>query len=100
MKLPMKRLLTSLALTAAALLPSCVVETAGRPHHRAVVYEAGIYNELPSAYLGSYYLYDGRYYYGGRHEPGRYYWHGRSYDHRYYHNGRYYYGGRYYHGHD
>ncbi len=100
MKLPMKFLLTSFAIAAVSLLPSCVVEPGRQGHRRAVVYQAGIYDQLPAGYLGSYYWRDGRYYYGGRYELGRYRWHGRNYDHRYYHDGRYYYGGRYYRGRD
>jgi hypothetical protein len=97
-----RRLLTlSFALATAALLPSCAVDSEGRPEHcQRYAYAPGVTAELPADFLGSYYWYKGLYYYGGRHEIGDFYWHGRRYDHRYYHEGRYYYGGQYYRGRD
>jgi len=100
-KFSQRILVSSLALGIVALLPSCAVDSEGRPEHCVrYAYEPGVCTDLPADFLGSYYYYKGSYYYGGRHEIGDFYWHGRRYDHRYLHCGRYYYGGQYYRGRD
>ncbi|HZJ16836.1 MAG TPA: hypothetical protein VFD27_17410 [Chthoniobacteraceae bacterium] len=100
-KFSRKILLSSFALATVVLLPSCAVDSEGRPEYCCRVnYGEGVCAELPADFIGSYYYYKGYYYYGGRHEIGNFYWHARRYDHRYYHAGRYYYGGQYYRGRD
>jgi len=54
----------------------------------------GVYDTLPSYYVGDAYYYGGRYYSGGRYEHGNYRDNGHVYTTRYQHNGQYFYGGR------
>ncbi len=54
----------------------------------------GVYNVVPSSYIGQTYYHQNRHYYGGNYERGVFSHQGRQYTDRYYHGGQYYYGGR------
>jgi hypothetical protein len=84
---------------AALSLTSCVTTGPGygEPGISGTVGVYGVYETLPSHYVGDAYYYGGRYYSGGRYERGTYRDRGRVYSDRYQHNGQYYYGGRHEH---
>jgi hypothetical protein len=76
-------------------LSSCVVPGyPGDTRYSSSRGASGVYNTLPTTFVGSAYYHDGRYYSGGNYQTGRYNYGGRQYTSRYYHNGNYIYGGR------
>ena len=77
--------------TACLALNSCVV---GDYPGGTYASGYGVYNTLPSNYVGDAYYHQNRYYYGGNYERGVFRSQGRQYTDRYYHGGQYYYGGR------
>ncbi len=82
---------------AIASMSSCV-DSSGRVISPAVSSVSfGVYDQLPSNYVGDAYYYQNRYYYGGGYQRGNYFYQGRQYNDRYYHGGNYYYGGRHEH---